>query len=113
MHRISNRLKWVQNTKNPEQTRKELESWLPKEYWGPINKLLVGFGQTICTPLNTKCDICKVNDLCPSAFKESRMKRPKLEKSTAEASSLAVRAGDMASVKYEVEVTKKELKKDK
>lgn len=27
VHRISNRLKWVHNTKNPEETRAELESW--------------------------------------------------------------------------------------
>jgi endonuclease-3 len=112
VHRISNRLKWVQNTKNPEQTRMELESWLPKEHWGPINKLLVGFGQTICTPLNTKCDICKINDLCPSAFKESKMKRPKLEKTTSDTTALAVHAGDMSNVDFKTEVIKKEPKEE-
>lgn len=31
VHRISNRLGWVRKpTKDPEQTRKALESWLPK-----------------------------------------------------------------------------------
>lgn len=68
VHRIANRLGWVKNTKTPEQTRKELESWLPVEYWKPINQLFVGFGQTICTPTHPKCKICKVNHLCPSAF---------------------------------------------
>jgi endonuclease-3 len=67
VHRISNRLKWVHNTKNPEETRAELESWLPKEYWRPINKLLVGFGQTICTPVSPKCNRCKINNVCPSS----------------------------------------------
>ena len=31
VHRISNRLGWVRKkTKEPEQTRKDLESWLPR-----------------------------------------------------------------------------------
>ena len=25
-----------------------LEEWLPREYWMPLNELLVGFGQTMC-----------------------------------------------------------------
>jgi len=44
MHRIFNILKWV-NSKTPEQTREQLEGWLPKEKWGEINVLWVGFGQ--------------------------------------------------------------------
>ncbi|KAL8020670.1 putative endonuclease III-like protein [Plasmopara halstedii] len=74
VHRISNRLKWVQtwNTKNPksqdpEKTRAELEDWLPKEHWGTINPLLVGFGQTICLPRGPKCSECKIRGICPSA----------------------------------------------
>lgn len=44
VHRISNRLRWVNKTRDPESTRKALEQWLPKEYWGRrgINWLLVG-----------------------------------------------------------------------
>ncbi|CAN1833566.1 Endonuclease III homolog 1, chloroplastic [Linum perenne] len=77
VHRISNRLGWVsrpgtkQKTSTPEQTREALQLWLPKEEWVPINPLLVGFGQTICTPLRPRCGMCSVSDLCPSAFKES------------------------------------------
>jgi len=44
MHRMFNDLKWV-SSKNPEQTREQLEGWLPKEKWGEINELFVGFGQ--------------------------------------------------------------------
>lgn len=46
MHRMYNELKWV-NSKNPEQTRKQLESWLPKELWPTVNVLWVGFGQEV------------------------------------------------------------------
>ncbi|KAH7474434.1 hypothetical protein PRIC1_013438 [Phytophthora ramorum] len=74
VHRISNRLKWVKTwnknnpkSQNPEKTRAELEDWLPKEHWGPINPLLVGFGQTICLPRGPKCSECKIRGVCPSA----------------------------------------------
>lgn len=70
LHRICNRLKWVQNTKSPEQTRVQLEAWLPKEYWNDINHLLVGFGQSICLPVKPKCAECLNNHICPSAYKK-------------------------------------------
>jgi len=78
VHRISNRLKWV-NTNTPEQTRLALEAWLPKEYWASkgINNLFVGLGQTICKPVGPKCDECLVNKLCPSAFVFPKFKRRK------------------------------------
>lgn len=68
VHRISNRLKWVsKETKNPIETERELESWMPRELWGEINHLLVGFGQTICSPVNPHCNECLNKDVCPSA----------------------------------------------
>ncbi|KNC46901.1 uncharacterized protein AMSG_03332 [Thecamonas trahens ATCC 50062] len=75
VHRIANRLGWVNKTKNPEATRIELEAWLPKDKWGPINPLLVGFGQTVCRPVGPHCDRCTASDLCPSAFKSARKKQ--------------------------------------
>jgi len=48
MQRLFPKLGWVSpDTKNPEQTRKQLESWLPHEYWGEVNLLWVGFGQEV------------------------------------------------------------------
>ncbi|XP_020236005.1 endonuclease III homolog 1, chloroplastic [Cajanus cajan] len=82
VHRICNRLGWVsrlgtkQRTSTPEETRESLQRWLPKEEWVPINPLLVGFGQTICTPLRPRCGECGVRELCPSAFKETSNSSP-------------------------------------
>lgn len=87
VHRICNRLGWVsragtiQKTSSPEETREALQKWLPKEEWVPINPLMVGFGQTICTPLRPQCHICKVNTLCPSAFKETSSPSSKSKRS--------------------------------
>jgi len=48
MQRLFPKLGWVSpDTKNPEQTRKQLESWLPHEYWAEVNILWVGFGQEV------------------------------------------------------------------
>ncbi|KAK7312410.1 hypothetical protein VNO77_36240 [Canavalia gladiata] len=82
VHRICNRLGWVsrlgtkQKTVTPEETREALQRWLPKEEWVPINPLLVGFGQTICTPLRPRCGECAISELCPSAFKETSNPSP-------------------------------------
>ena len=46
MQKIFNDLRWVKS-KNPEQTRQQLERWLPKEKLGVVNYLWVGFGQEI------------------------------------------------------------------
>jgi len=68
VHRITNLWGW-NDTKQPEETRKALQSWLPRDRWHDINNLLVGFGQTICLPVGRKCGECKLADkgLCPSA----------------------------------------------
>jgi len=48
MQRLFPKIGWVSpETKNPEQTRRQLESWLPHEYWGDVNLLWVGFGQEV------------------------------------------------------------------
>lgn len=66
VHRIANRLGWLPApTKQPEQTRKALEAWLPRDLWDEVNHLLVGFGQTVCKPVGPKCSSCLNVELCP------------------------------------------------
>lgn len=95
VHRITNRLKWHKPpTITPEQTRVNLESWLPSHLHKGINPMLVGFGQvsftfsfvylshpskpllplakltlqTVCQPVGPRCDICLlgIKRICPS-----------------------------------------------
>ncbi|XP_071389919.1 endonuclease III-like protein 1 isoform X1 [Centroberyx affinis] len=78
VHRISNRLGWLRkSTKNPEETRKALEEWLPRELWSEINWLLVGFGQQVCLPVSPLCSVCLNQHSCPSAHRASPAKKPK------------------------------------
>jgi len=64
VHRISNRLGWVE-TKKPEETEADLMVVLPRRHWIEINGLLVAFGQRVCTPQSPRCSICPVADRCP------------------------------------------------
>ena len=43
-------------TNAPEKTRRALEAWLPRDKWGEVNELYVGFGQTICSSRAPRCD---------------------------------------------------------
>ncbi|HLC77237.1 MAG TPA: endonuclease III, partial [archaeon] len=49
VHRVSNRLGWVE-TNTPEKTEVELRKILPRKYWIDLNDLFVQFGQNICMP---------------------------------------------------------------
>lgn len=83
VHRISNRLPWV-HTNTPEETRKSLESFVPRELWDPVNVLLVGFGQTICKPVGPLCGQCKLRTagLCAYGLKHYNPKTGKVNNTT-------------------------------
>jgi len=72
VHRISNRLGWVE-TKTPEKTEHALLEILPKKLIRKANKAMVGYGQTVCIPRNPKCKTCKIKEYC------KRVGLPKLD----------------------------------
>ena len=72
VHRICKRLAWTEDAKTPEDTRKQLEAWLPREFWPRINHLLVGFGQTVCTARAPDCEECLARRHCPFGKMASR-----------------------------------------
>jgi endonuclease-3 len=82
VHRITNLWGW-HSTKNPEETRVALQSWLPKDKWHEINKLLVGLGQTVCLSAARRCGECDLagTGLCKSEIKAlvTKAKKEKTE----------------------------------
>ncbi|KAL6873253.1 DNA glycosylase [Trichoderma longibrachiatum] len=68
VHRITNMWGW-HKTKNPEETRLALQSWLPRDRWREINGLLVGLGQSVCLPVGRRCGECDLGlrGLCKAA----------------------------------------------
>lgn len=69
--RISKRLGWTKG-KKPHEVESDLKNLFPKNYWNKINRILVGFGQTICKPINPLCNNCILNDECPFFNKISK-----------------------------------------
>ncbi len=63
VHRISNRIGIVK-TKSISETEKILEKILPEKIKLEYNKVMVGFGQTICLPKNPKCRECPIKKYC-------------------------------------------------
>jgi endonuclease-3 len=63
IHRVTNM--WgVIESKNEVESSKILNKIIPLEYKKDLNNILVAFGQTICTPINPKCEICPVKNIC-------------------------------------------------
>ncbi|KAL2687282.1 hypothetical protein Neosp_004836 [[Neocosmospora] mangrovei] len=98
VHRITNLWGW-NKTKNPEETRAALQSWLPKDRWHEINHLLVGLGQSVCLPVGRKCGECDLGmeGLCKAADRKKVLEGRKIK-----AEKMEVEALDGAAVKVEV-----------
>jgi len=52
------------DTSNAEKTRLQLQQLLPRDRWGLVNELLVGFGQTVCRAQAPRCQECSVQETC-------------------------------------------------
>ncbi|HIJ10428.1 TPA: endonuclease III [Candidatus Woesearchaeota archaeon] len=76
--RIANRLGWV-HTKNEKETEFALMELVPKDQWINVNNMLVGHGQSICSPRKPSCGKCNVREYCEfgktSLNKKEREKR--------------------------------------
>ena len=64
VHRISNRLGWVQ-TRLPDETEQALYRNTPPRWWPYINLYLVTWGQNVCRPVYPRCGDCVIAADCP------------------------------------------------
>lgn len=63
VHRISNRLGWVQ-TRTPEETEQALYKTLDRQWWPIVNLYLVTWGQNMCRPVYPRCGSCALIKVC-------------------------------------------------
>ena len=63
VHRISNRLGWLES-KTPDETEMILREIMPKKYWKRLNYLLVLYGQKLCRPVSPFCSLCVIQKHC-------------------------------------------------
>ena len=112
IHKIANRLKWVNNTKEPNKTSLELEKIVDKKYWDNINSILVGFGQEICKSVKPLCDSsCTLCDDC-DYYKEHFQKNKKGKKQKSK-SKEKEKKGKSKSKEKETKQKKKKIRKKK
>ena len=63
VHRISNRLGWV-DTRTPEETEQALYRATSPRWWPLINLYLVTWGQNVCRPIGPRCGPCQLRPFC-------------------------------------------------
>jgi len=63
VHRISNRLGWV-DTNTPDETEQALYRSTDRRWWPYINLYLVTWGQNVCRPVYPRCGECVIRLQC-------------------------------------------------
>jgi endonuclease-3 len=66
--RISQRLGLTKNS-DPVKIEKELMKIIPRRYWRNFSGAAVLHGRYVCIARKPKCGECKMNSICPDAFK--------------------------------------------
>jgi endonuclease-3 len=66
--RLVKRLKLTNET-DPVKIELDLNGIIEPDERGPLSLRLILHGRRVCTARKPRCDICVLNDVCPSAFK--------------------------------------------
>ncbi|MFH1662958.1 MAG: endonuclease III [Chloroflexota bacterium] len=69
VRQVSGRLGMTHNT-DPDKIEKDLMKKVPKAKWGKFSYLLIEHGRAVCAARKPKCEVCIMNDICPSVFRE-------------------------------------------
>jgi endonuclease III len=64
--RVSARLGLTRQT-DPVKVERDLVALFPRDRWTQLSHLLIEHGRQICEARRPKCEICFLNDLCPSS----------------------------------------------
>jgi endonuclease III len=66
VRRLSQRL-GLTKQEDPVRIERDLQKLVPREFWGIFPHLLIWHGRRVCDARNPRCEVCVVNDLCPSS----------------------------------------------
>jgi endonuclease-3 len=64
--RVAGRLGLTKNT-DPVKVEQDLMKLFPRDQWTLLSHLLIEHGRQICDARRPKCEICFLNDICPSS----------------------------------------------
>jgi endonuclease-3 len=66
VRRLSQRL-GLSRQEDPVKIERDLQRLVPRDYWGIFPHLLIWHGRRVCDARSPRCELCAVNDLCPSS----------------------------------------------
>jgi endonuclease III len=66
VRRLSQRL-GLTRQEDPGKIERDLIRLVPREYWNVFPHLLIWHGRRVCIARAPRCEVCVVNDLCPSS----------------------------------------------
>ncbi len=66
--RLTKRL-GLTNETDPVKIEKDVNGIVPPEEWGKLSLRLIEHGRRVCLARKPRCDVCVLNEVCPSAFK--------------------------------------------
>jgi endonuclease-3 len=66
VRRLSQRLGFTRQ-EDPVKIERDLQRLVPRRYWNVFPHLLIWHGRRVCTARNPRCEVCVINDLCPSS----------------------------------------------
>jgi endonuclease-3 len=66
VRRLSQRLGFTRQH-DPVKIERDLQRLVPKEDWARFSHLLIWHGRRVCIARTPRCEVCVLNDLCPSS----------------------------------------------
>ncbi len=66
VRRVSQRLGFTEQT-DPDKIERDLMRIVPRRKWFDFTYVLIEHGRAVCKAPTPRCEVCPVNDLCPSS----------------------------------------------
>jgi endonuclease-3 len=66
VRRVSQRLGFTTNS-DPDKIERDLMRLIPRKDWFSFTYVLIDHGRQVCKAPTPRCEVCPVNDLCPSS----------------------------------------------
>jgi endonuclease III len=66
VRRVSKRLGFT-SQKDPDKVEQDLMRVIPRRDWFPFTYVLIEHGRQVCKAPTPRCEVCPVNELCPSS----------------------------------------------
>jgi endonuclease-3 len=76
--RLCNRLR-LTDSRDPVKIEKDVCEIVPKEEWTGLSLRLILHGRRICDAKRPKCEVCVLNDFCPSSTTRATNKRSRIK----------------------------------